>query len=146
MINSTNIDVGGGSVPNETPHTLARIPLRWMVRQCFLSNTGIRFHASALKKIGLDPHSLYPFVRPRPAPVSAFEPGHKRGVTDATMVEDGNNEDVHRTLTEEEADVRDALSPIYDQLALKSAWWGLEVIPLTQRYQRDDNTWLKKRV
>ena len=37
------VDTGGGSVRNGTRHTLARIPLRWMIRQCFLANTGIQF-------------------------------------------------------------------------------------------------------
>lgn len=36
---SVCLDVGGGSVPNDTPHSLARIPLRWMVRECFLAKT-----------------------------------------------------------------------------------------------------------
>ena len=26
-------------MPNETPHSLARIPLRWMIRECFLAKT-----------------------------------------------------------------------------------------------------------
>lgn len=36
---SVCLDVGGGSVPNDTPHSLARIPLRWMIRECFLAKT-----------------------------------------------------------------------------------------------------------
>ncbi|EEB99946.1 hypothetical protein MPER_00241, partial [Moniliophthora perniciosa FA553] len=47
-------DVGGGSVPNETRANLARIPLRWMVRECFKANTGIMFDVDRLEKIGLD--------------------------------------------------------------------------------------------
>ena len=42
-------------MPNDTRHTLARIPLRWMIRECFQANTGIIFDAHALKhEIGLD--------------------------------------------------------------------------------------------
>jgi hypothetical protein len=37
-----------------------------MIRQCFLANTGIRFHTSLLPNVGLDPASLYPTVQPRP--------------------------------------------------------------------------------
>lgn len=116
-----------------------------MIRQCFLTNTGIRFHSSALKKIGIDPASLYPIVQTRPA-LSSFKPTHKRGVTDATLVDADINEISDRTITEEDEDVKDALSPIYDQLAIKPAWWALEVLPLTQRYQRDDDTWVEKRM
>ncbi|KAI0829012.1 hypothetical protein BC628DRAFT_1337562 [Trametes gibbosa] len=53
-------DVGGGSVPDETRHSLARIPLRWMIRECFRTRTGIRFHGELLKEVGLDPATLWP--------------------------------------------------------------------------------------
>lgn len=49
-------DVGGGSVKNDTPHALARIPLRWMVRECFRCHTGIMFDAVMLQQIGLTIH------------------------------------------------------------------------------------------
>ena len=64
-------DVGGGSVSNDTPHNLARIPLRWMIRQCFLEGTGIQFHTPLLRHVGLDPSSLYPIVKERPAEIYA---------------------------------------------------------------------------
>ena len=63
------LDVGGGSVPNETYHSLARIPLRWMIRQCFEADTGIQFEAERLRTVGLDYHTLYPNVLPRPDPL-----------------------------------------------------------------------------
>ncbi|KAL5514281.1 hypothetical protein ACEPAG_2369 [Sanghuangporus baumii] len=61
-------DVGGGSVPNSTPNSLARIPLRWMIRECFLARTGIQFEAESLKALGLVPASLYPRVMKTPHP------------------------------------------------------------------------------
>ncbi|KAJ3968463.1 hypothetical protein EV361DRAFT_415700 [Lentinula raphanica] len=63
-------DVGGGSVKNSTRHSLARISLRWMIRECFKSNTGIMFNSQRLKSVGLDPSTLYPFVTPRLQPLS----------------------------------------------------------------------------
>ncbi|KAJ3983508.1 hypothetical protein F5890DRAFT_1522779 [Lentinula detonsa] len=63
-------DVGGGSVKNSTRHSLARISLRWMVRECFKANTGMMFNSQRLKSIGLDPSTLYPFVTPRLQPLS----------------------------------------------------------------------------
>ncbi|KAH8108020.1 hypothetical protein BXZ70DRAFT_29652 [Cristinia sonorae] len=137
----THGDVGGGCVPNDTRHNLARIPLRWMVRECFKTNTGIRFHASLLRKIGLDPESLYPIVKDRPPPLFApitdatsRKPTHTRtdtGISVKTLVD--------KNLSEEEEDLQDALCPIFDQLKLSKAWWILEVLPLVQRYQREDN-------
>jgi hypothetical protein len=40
---SFRADVGGGSVRNFTRHSLARVPLRWMVREIFKANPGILF-------------------------------------------------------------------------------------------------------
>ncbi|KAM5539952.1 hypothetical protein V8D89_006455 [Ganoderma adspersum] len=57
-------DVGGGSVLDTEKYSLARIPLRWMIREVFRTNTGIRFHAELLKDIGLDPASLWPHAKP----------------------------------------------------------------------------------
>jgi len=52
-------DVGGGSVKNGERHSLARIPLRWMIRECFKVNTGIIFDAHMLKhEVGLDIDSI----------------------------------------------------------------------------------------
>ncbi|PIL31280.1 hypothetical protein GSI_05978 [Ganoderma sinense ZZ0214-1] len=64
-------DVGGGSVLDTEKHSLARIPLRWMIREVFRTGTGIRFHAELLKEIGLDPASLWP----HPKPACEFGPG-----------------------------------------------------------------------
>ncbi|PCH34305.1 hypothetical protein WOLCODRAFT_61605 [Wolfiporia cocos MD-104 SS10] len=132
-------DVGGGSVPNDSKHNLARIPLRWMIRECFKMNTGIRFHAEGLRSIGLDPASLWPHVQPRPPAIysmPSLTADHARASTADTLV----NGDEH-PLTEEENDYIDALSPIYDQLQLAKYWWVLEVIPLEHRHKRMDGTW-----
>ncbi|PBP26373.1 hypothetical protein BUE80_DR002569 [Diplocarpon rosae] len=60
-------DVGGGAVPNGARHMLSRIPLRWMLRQCFECDTGIRFSTVALARTGLDVSSLWPrYVGPSP--------------------------------------------------------------------------------
>ena len=58
------LDVGGGAVKNDTRHTLARIPLRWMIRECFQAKTGIIFDARALKhEIGLDMETSGPTLK-----------------------------------------------------------------------------------
>ncbi|KLO20166.1 hypothetical protein SCHPADRAFT_32706 [Schizopora paradoxa] len=77
-------DVGGGSVPNKTRHSLARIPLRWMIRECFETNCGIQFEAERLHSIGMDPRTLYPRVlqRPDPLPLSSIVLPHHAGHPD----------------------------------------------------------------
>ncbi|KAF7364572.1 DUF2235 domain-containing protein [Mycena venus] len=147
-------DVGGGSVDNDTTHNLARIPLRWMVRECFKTNSGIMFvYTKGLRNIGLDPDTLYPTVKPRPPalPVGTARiqsiprspapvPPQMNSAGSETAPINASNGDVF--VTEEEHDLRDALSPIYDQLTLRWFWWILELLPFRQRYQRGDNTWV----
>jgi len=50
-------------------HSLARIPLRWMIRQCFLTNTGILFRRDTFQRIGMDPQSAAPARQTSPSPV-----------------------------------------------------------------------------
>ncbi|KAI0640162.1 hypothetical protein C8Q77DRAFT_114336 [Trametes polyzona] len=127
-------DVGGGSVTDDIPHTLARIPLRWMIRECFKTNTGIRFHGELLKKIGLDPASLHPHVAARPPPL---EPSLEYIV--------GEPAPPLPYSTEEEHEIRDALSPKYDQLDLAWYWWLLEYLPMKQRVQGPAPDYKEKR-
>lgn len=129
-----------------------------MVRECFKAKTGIMFESEALREIGLDPTTLYPFVTPRPPPLSiTSEHKIRKPPADPIPVR------LHATLTkkrpaevhaqhvvapvpflgsEEEEELHDALSPAYDQLKLKKGWWILEILPLHLRYQRGDNQWV----
>jgi hypothetical protein len=141
-------DVGGGSVANATRHNLARIPLRWMIRQCFILKTGILFHKNMFKNIGLDSETLYPYVKPRP-PVVHYTPGCL-----AHRFEPPINyaKDYKQTvkfeepfINEEEEDMLDALTPIYDQLKMVKGWWVLEILPNKQRYQKEDDSWTHAR-
>ena len=139
------LDVGGGAVSNKTRHSLARIPLRWMIRECFKSNTGIMFDADSLFKVGLDPSSLHPFVatRPPPPPVGSNcirkPPATPIPINIPALI---SQKEKHPNLleesekpfleTEEEEELHDAMSPDCDQLKIPSAWpwWILEVLPL----------------
>ncbi|KAG8792947.1 hypothetical protein FRC12_004392 [Ceratobasidium sp. 428] len=161
-------DVGGGSVPNETAHSLARIPLRWMIRECFVNNTGILFHSAELDELGISPASLWPTVKiPTPpertstklsdidgdsgqghqATGATLVDGHAAEATDATAVNVPlpPPDDIfpHGTVTLGCAeDQKDAVCPVYDQLSLVWWWWILELLPMRQRYQRHDGSWL----
>ncbi|KAK0492996.1 hypothetical protein EDD18DRAFT_1289898 [Armillaria luteobubalina] len=145
------IDVGGGSLNNSTRYSLARMSLRWMIREC-LTETGIMFDSQRLRLLDLDPTTLHPFVTPRPPAlsvdsammiragipkppvkqklVSAF---HRRTLPSHTPVP---KDEAHANAlvkeywpigTEEEEEPWDALSPIYDQLRV-----GL--LPMTEEY------------
>ncbi|KAF9492303.1 hypothetical protein BDN71DRAFT_1591710 [Pleurotus eryngii] len=121
-------DVGGGSVRNDTQHSLARIPLRWMIRECFKTHTGIMFDCEGLQALGLDPGALYPEVLPRP-PMTASTgtlriqdiPKPISGAPDETHLPNfadvgGYSSALYKS--EEDHDILDLLSPVYDQLSL----------------------------
>ncbi|TFK42265.1 hypothetical protein BDQ12DRAFT_645827 [Crucibulum laeve] len=138
-------DVGGGAVRNEIRNNLARISLRWMIRQCFILKTGILFHREMFKQAGLDPDTLYPEVKERPPPVMQFsgeKPSYERPLpslgTNRKLME------VTDFVSEEEEDLADAMSPINDMLKISKIWWILECIPQKIRFQKDDDSWVRK--
>ncbi|KIM41061.1 hypothetical protein M413DRAFT_72257 [Hebeloma cylindrosporum] len=145
-------DVGGGSVSTGVQPCLARIPLRWMVRECFRTNSGILFHIDGLKKIGLDPAALYPVVLPRPPalPLDHYSPETSviQTVPKVAPLPVYDDDDVHvddvPQESEELLDRKDSLAPIYDQLSLAWFWWILEYIPFRNRFQQSDHTWTTK--
>lgn len=151
----TNFDT---LVDNATKPCLARIPLRWMIRECFKTHSGVIFHVDGLKKIGLDHTTLYPIVLPRPpalpldrsAPhTSQLQSMPKKGSTPKLNDDEETSallpSPVEVQETEEEADLKDALAPIYDQLGLAWFWWLLELLPVKHRFQdSDDDKWKSK--
>jgi hypothetical protein len=142
-------DVGGGNVPNEEKNSLAQVPLRWMVRQCFLAKTGIMFYTDRLRTIGLDPNTLHPDVLPRPLLLlSSPSNGTKfNGVSDRKD-KDGKNSDngAAMHITEEQMDFYDVCCDSYDALgtARFSSWWILEILPTRQRVKMKDGTTIIK--
>lgn len=141
-------DVGGGNVSDEKKkNSLAQVPLRWMVRQCFLAKTGIMFYTDRLHSIGLDPDTLYPHVLPRPPPLlSSPSNGTKvNGVSDMKD-KDGKNSDSGTAMhiTEEQMDFDDVRCDSYDALDTARFWWILEILPTRQRVQLADGTTIIK--
>ncbi|KAE9397696.1 hypothetical protein BT96DRAFT_940710 [Gymnopus androsaceus JB14] len=103
-------DVGGGSVPNGTRPNLAHISLRWMIRECFRTNSSILFKEERIKAIGIDPSSIYPIT---------WREYFYSWVPSTSKPE----ELPIPTQSEEELDAIDALAPAYDQLTLHSLKW-----------------------
>lgn len=139
------IDVGGGSVTNDTRNSLARISLRWMIRECFKTKTGILFRKDSFKNVGMDHNSLWPNVEKRPEPVMSFSRGKPK---EKRRVINGALEDNTDFVSEEEEDLADALSPKNDMLCLKNSlwWWVLEFIPHHIRCpaKDDEDSWTRK--
>lgn len=118
-----------------------------MIREIFKAKTGILFHVNGFKRIGMDSTKLYPEVvaRPPALPLSTYS-------AETSIIQDipksapsssalGGTEDIlygsATNETEEEADLKDALAPIYDQLSLAWGWWTLEILPMYLHYQEE---------
>jgi len=153
-------DVGGGSVDNGTRYSLARISLRWMIRECFKAKTGIIFDTASFYNIGLDPNTIYPCVLQRPpylverareqvveTPETSSWFGWITNVFTSAAAAEKKAEakkasQLSAFVSEEEEELRDALSPKYDQLKLARPWWILELLPVSMRYQKGNNEWV----
>jgi hypothetical protein len=120
-----------------------------MIREMFAANTGILVHAQGLRRLGLDldPVTWCPILERSP-PLKVPEGSVIREPETQSKMTEQEHEDLMKVwaaaeehLSEREIDIRDALSPIYDQLSLAPFWWILEVLPVKHRYQKDDNSW-----
>ena len=141
------VDVGGGAVNNNERQYLARIPLRWMLRECFNCNTGMVFNARMLQKVGLpvyqDPVSLEPVLAPlyawHPNQARTFKEQPKRGAssnetkaptTSYATWEDGINTLMDEVPNEYDEDMADIITAAHDQLQRKMMWKVMEYIPM----------------
>jgi hypothetical protein len=145
-------DVGGGAVPNNERHMLSRIPLRWMIRQCFECETGILFNTAVLAENGLDIRSVWPVyqtpkkpvVGPSPRMLELYEKGQVPGLEKRSAALDLEGRFKNQKLGKEEIEILpeqvedhfDALASINDQLVQARGWWILEVWPVTIRVLR----------
>jgi len=101
--------------------------------------------SDCMRKLGLDPASLYPDVQPRPPPLPVTHSRIQsipRALPKAHYAEVDDLIKIYKS--EEEHELLDAMSPIYDQLELAKYWWILELFPMRQRYQRtSSDKWQK---
>jgi hypothetical protein len=122
-----------------------------MIRQCFLANTGIQFHRESFKEIGLDVNTLYPIVLDRPPALKASAAdaaeasvSHTADPTDGTLIDEVQASPIAASTfkSEEDEELSDALSPIYDELKVSRGWWILEILPMRFSQQnREDASW-----
>ncbi|KAI5998211.1 hypothetical protein EDD15DRAFT_2409066 [Pisolithus albus] len=139
-------DVGGGSVKNGARNSLARISLRWMIREIFKAGVGILFYRSMFQQIGMDPSTLHTPFAPRPqiifnSPIKAGYVTPDHGTDEAIQCNpDG------KFVSEELEDLYDARSEVHDELTHTPSWWILEVIPQMLHFQREEDHQLAKEI
>jgi hypothetical protein len=98
-----------------------------MIRECYKTQSGILFEPDKLRNVGLDFSSLWPEVKPRPPPFLVED-----GMKILTIESARKKNNGAKIRSEEWEELKDALSPAYDQLALRRAWWLLEILPVQQ--------------
>ena len=99
---------------NGTRHSLARITLRWMIRECSIEHTGIIFDAYMVNQVGLDIESIY--VAPKPLSSANLRLLAPEASPPPKWAFEG----------EDKEELTDALSPIYDQLEKHPYWQPME--------------------
>ena len=136
---------------NGERHTLARVPLRWMIRECLkLNDVGIIFDAHMLKHVvGLDLESIPKAPSPlsgethhltSPDPTSQLTgtsitstlSSPFRWVRDSLSRKPSQTDEQAKPFVfegEAQEELEDALSPIYDQLKAHTYWKVMEYIP-----------------
>ncbi len=128
-----------------------------MVRECFKTKSGIIFKTETLREVGIDPNTLYPDVHSRPAALfdkvksqvietptstSLFESIRNLFQSSEAKKKKAKAEEEKKKepfISEEEEELRDSLSPKFDQLKLVRFWWILEVLPVSMTYQKTSN-------
>ncbi|KAI9508360.1 hypothetical protein F5148DRAFT_918894 [Russula earlei] len=110
-------DVGGGSALDKDGHSLANIPLRWMVEQAVNADCGILFHWDAFDRWHI------------PSSIGSHVYKSLRCGEGAAATEDGPNRKINQQ------DAQDAVRPIHDELKRIPLWWILEFLPLSFTYQ-----------
>jgi hypothetical protein len=117
-----------------------------MVREIFKTDAGILFLTDRLYEIGLDPSTIHPVVQKRPdhLPVGdekIREPCHDERATRPPMYKAWEKLPPTRrplktgpdamSRSEEDEELKDALSPVFDEMCIKKWWWYfVEILPL----------------
>jgi hypothetical protein len=100
------------------------------------------------KQMGMDPDTLYPHVLPRPhlVPYTPDCLAHKYDIPLNFAKNYKKTIAIEEPfVNEEEEDLLDSLTPMYDQLKMAKGWWVLEMLPYKHQYQNPDNTWTHAR-
>ncbi|KAH9964161.1 hypothetical protein BC827DRAFT_1128153 [Russula dissimulans] len=117
-------DVGGGNVLDTVEHSLANVPLRWMIEQIVEADCQILFDWDAFARWHI------------PTALGQHKSTCQPQDEGATTTEAGSE------VVIDPQDAEDAIRRIYDQLKRIPLWWILEFIPFSFTYQNQDNKWV----
>ncbi|KIL60381.1 hypothetical protein M378DRAFT_130749 [Amanita muscaria Koide BX008] len=161
----THADVGGGSHDVKRSSSLSFIPLRWMIKECILSETGIMFDLNylqddldfdfdgLLKEIGDETEKqkrIIQYVGLKACRDAQVEERNRyHGTKDAAKDTTHTEDDPRPRLLIQRIGrhARDILDDIFDQLVIFwYFWWMLEMIPMLYAYQDFHGNWIRRRM
>jgi hypothetical protein len=145
-----------------------------MIKECYMAKTGIRFDHDYLSELdfdmlelahyledhGLDVLELGFNIEHLTALADEAKEHHPQNGTPTTPVRQPSNIIARSALAPSvlaslprsfnvllRARARaDALARIWDQLILAKVWWGLEALPMLATYQKENGTWIRRRM
>jgi len=130
----------GGAVGDDSRYSLADISLRWMVKQVVLSQCGILFDHTALRKADIDISSV--IITDQPTVSDFWKKGSKTPESPPTEPghedSDGHNGQDAAELWPTDQDV---LTDSHDLLRRGMAWWMLEMLPTKYAWQEANGKW-----
>lgn len=132
-------DVGGGSHGSDAENSLSNITLRWMIKECYLSKTGIDFDPDLLLELGLDLTTLE--NNPQDAKTHNYQP-----LPQAPAAATAQDTTAMEVVFQFAKDKVDAFADKYDQLSIAPFWWILEIIPMLSTHQTENGSWLRRRL
>ena len=139
-----SISSTGGTVPDVCRHSLADIPLRWMVKQVVLSQCGVLFDDAALRRADIEISTIFPTDAYQPTVGDVWNKRSQISKSPTTSGrEDANGHSGHDAAEEFPAD-RDVLADCHDELKLRKGWWMLEMLPMKYAWQEANGKWKAK--
>ncbi|KAM6494616.1 Uncharacterized alpha/beta hydrolase domain (DUF2235) domain containing protein [Amanita muscaria] len=157
----THADVGGGSHDVKRSSSLSFIPLRWMIKECILSEIGIMFDLEYLqddldfdfdgliKEIGGDTGKQNRIIQYNGLKACRDAQVKERVSYHGTKDTTNDTEDGPRPLLIQRLHrhARDIFDDIFDQLVIFwYFWWMLEMIPMLYAYQDYHGNWIRRRM
>ncbi|KAF8723155.1 hypothetical protein AX14_009515 [Amanita brunnescens Koide BX004] len=154
-------DVGGGSHTTKRNHSLSFIPLRWMIKECILTKTGIQFDMEYLRdSLDFDFHELVTEMEEKDMKIEDLGQAYQgiENYAQESFEQAQERQERAKAKAETQSDspqthvhgfrhyIHDVIDTIFDQLLLVWFWWILEFLPMLSTYQDLQGNWIRVRM
>ena len=135
----------GGAVVDDCRYSLADISLRWMVKQVILSQCGILFDHTALRKADINIVNIV-FRDPDQPSVGDFWKESQTSKSPSTEPSHHWSDDHpdEGGAAEPWPTDQDVLADSHDEFKARKVWWMLELFPMKYAWQEANGKWNAK--